>query len=64
MPVLFSLLVTIIILGLLYYCVTLLPLPEPFHKIAIVIFILIAILWLVGYLGVYGPSPYWGHPLR
>ena len=59
---LISLLITVIVLGLLYYCVTLLPLPEPFKKIATVIFILIAIVWLLGYTGVWGPQPYWGGP--
>lgn len=59
---LISLLVTVIVIGLLYYCVTLLPLPEPFKRIAIVIFILIAIVWLLGFVGVWGPQPYWGGP--
>lgn len=47
---LISLLVAIIVLGLLYYIVTLLPLPEPFKKIALIIFILIAVLWLLSFL--------------
>lgn len=47
---LISLLITIIVLGLLYYCVTLLPLPPPFKQIATVIFIVIAIVWLLSYL--------------
>jgi hypothetical protein len=58
---LISLLVTVIVIGLLYYCVTLLPLPEPFKRIAVVIFILIAIIWLLGFVGVWGPQPYWGY---
>ena len=44
---LISLLVTIIILGLLYWAVTLLPLPEPFRQIALVVFIIIAIVYVV-----------------
>lgn len=47
---LISLLITIIILGLLYWAVTLLPLPEPFRQIALVVFIIIAIVWLVSYI--------------
>lgn len=46
-----GLLVFVIVLGLLYYCVTLLPLPQPFKNIAIVIFILIAIVWLLSNFG-------------
>jgi hypothetical protein len=53
-----QLLVSVIVLGLLYYCVTLLPIPEPFKKIAIVVFILIAILWFLGFAGYLGPGPW------
>jgi len=53
---LISLLVTIIVLGLLYYIVTLLPLPQPFKQIALVIFILIAVVWLLSYI----PGVPWG----
>lgn len=58
---LISLLVAVIIMGLIYYCITLLPIPQPFKNIVVVIFILICIIWLVGYLpGV----DYWhGHRL-
>jgi hypothetical protein len=59
-----QLLVTVIVLGLLFYCVQLLPLPEPFKKIATVIFILIAIIWLIGFAGYLGPGPYWRPPIR
>ena len=59
---LISLLVTVIVIGLLYGLVTLLPLPEPFKRIALIIFILICILWLLGFVGVWGPAPYWGYP--
>jgi hypothetical protein len=61
---LISLLVAVIVIGLLYYCVTLLPLPEPFKKIATVIFILIVIVWLLGFAGMFGSAPYWGYPHR
>jgi hypothetical protein len=47
---LISLLVAVIIMGLIYYCITLLPIPQPFKNIVVVIFILICIIWLVGYL--------------
>lgn len=48
---LISLLITVIIIGLLYYIVTLLPLPAPFKTIALVIVCLIAIIVLLDMLG-------------
>jgi hypothetical protein len=45
-----SLLVLVIVAGLIWYLITLLPLPAPFKQVAMVIVILIAILVLVGYL--------------
>ena len=50
-----SLLVAVVVLGLLLYVVGLLPLPAPFKMIANVIVILIAILYLLGLLGI-GPG--------
>lgn len=61
---LISLLVAVIVIGIVYWIITLLPLPEPFKTIAIVIVLLICLFWLLGFVGVLGPSPYWGHPLR
>lgn len=48
---LIGLLVVIVVLGLIYYLVTLLPLPEPFKKVAVVLFIVIAILVLLSMVG-------------
>jgi hypothetical protein len=53
---LISILIFIIVLGLIYYLVTLLPLPAPFKQIALIVVIIIAILWLIG--GVGGPWLY------
>jgi hypothetical protein len=50
-----SLLIAVIVLGLLIYVVGLLPLPAPFKTIAYVIVIVIAILYLLGVLGI-GPG--------
>ncbi len=50
-----SILVAVIVIGLLMYVVGLLPLPAPFKTIAHVIVVLIAILYLLGLLGV-GPG--------
>ena len=61
---LISLLIFCIVAGLIYYLLTLLPIPDPFKKAVLVIFIVICILWLVSYAGVFGPGPYWGPALR
>ena len=50
-----SLLIAVVVLGLLFYVVGLLPLPTPFKTIAKVIVIVIAIIYLLGLLG-YGPG--------
>ena len=55
---LIGLLIFIVVLGLLYWCVTLLPLPEPFKKIALVVVILICIIWLASQLGAFGAGPF------
>lgn len=39
-----------IVLGLVYYIVTLLPLPEPFKNVAVIAILLIFILLLLGVL--------------
>lgn len=54
---LIGLLVTILILGLIYWAVLQLPLPPPFPIIVQVIFIIILILILVQALGLYGGGP-------
>ncbi len=50
-----SLLIAVVVLGLLFYVVGLLPLPAPFKTIAYVIVVLIAMLYLLGVLGI-GPG--------
>jgi|KBSMisStandDraft_5_1062788.scaffolds.fasta_scaffold03547_9 hypothetical protein len=58
MPFLFSILVMVIVLGLIYWVVTLLPLPEPFKQIAIVIVVVICLLYLLSLLfGYAAPFP-------
>lgn len=51
---LIGLLVALCILGLVYYLVTLLPLPAPFKTIALVLVILVMIVWLLDNFGVLG----------
>lgn len=55
-----QLLILLIVFGIVYYIVTLLPLPAPFKQIATVvvllIFLLVIVAWLLPLAGV-------GHPL-
>jgi hypothetical protein len=48
MGFLIQLLVFVIVAGLIYWLLTLLPIPEPFKNIVMVIFIVICIVWLIG----------------
>lgn len=60
-----SLLVTIVVLGLVYWLLTLLPLPDPFGVILKVVFVLIAIWVILGAFGlVSSPSLGSGAHLR
>jgi uncharacterized membrane protein YesL len=47
---LIGVIVALVVIGLLFYCVSLLPLPEPYMTIIRVIFIIIAILYLLSFL--------------
>jgi hypothetical protein len=56
---LISLLVAVVVIGLIWYLLTLLPIPDPFRTIVNVILILIVIIWLLGFAGMlpgYGPG--------
>jgi hypothetical protein len=44
---LISLLIAIVIIALVYWLITLLPLPSPFKTIILVVFILIAIIYVL-----------------
>lgn len=57
--VLVNLLIVLIIFGLLYYAATLLPLPQPFRNLVLVLLILIFVLLLVGVLFGVLPTPRW-----
>ncbi len=50
MNTLIALLVLVIVFGMLFYVVRLLPLPEPFNKLAEVLVILVLVLVLLGML--------------
>lgn len=49
-----SLIIALVILGLIYWAVSLIPLPEPFPAIIRVVFILIAVIYLLQAFGVTG----------
>jgi hypothetical protein len=49
---LITLLVAVIVIGLLYWIVQLMPLPAPFKNIALCIVLVIALLWLLSFAGV------------
>jgi hypothetical protein len=51
-----GLLGAVIVIGLIVYLVSLLPLPAPFKNIAMILVILIAIIWLVTGTGVFGTT--------
>jgi hypothetical protein len=49
---LITLLVAVIVIGLLYWIVQLMPLPQPFKNVALCIVLVIALLWLLSFAGV------------
>lgn len=53
------LVVMLVILGLVYFAVTLLPLPQPFKTAIVIIIILIFVLLLLGALTGAVPMPNW-----
>lgn len=55
--ILITLLVFVIVIGLVFYVLSILPLPAPWKTIVTVIVCLIAILILLSMLGVWGPGP-------
>jgi hypothetical protein len=56
---LISLLVAVIIIGLIFYVLSMLPIPQPWANIAKVILVVIVIIWLLGFTGLLN-GPYWG----
>jgi len=48
---LIDILIAVIVFGLIYYVITLIPLPPPFRTIALVVMALIAIVWLLSFVG-------------
>lgn len=52
---LIDLLVAVIVMGLIYYIVTILPLPQPFKNVAIIIVLIICVIWLLSFTSFGGP---------
>ncbi len=62
MPFLFTLLILVIIMGLVYWCITMLPIPQPFKQVALVILIVICLIYLLAMLfGAAAPFPVMRH---
>ena len=58
MPFLFSILLLVILMGLLYWIITVLPIPDPFKTIALVIVLVICLVYLLSMLfGMAAPFP-------
>lgn len=58
MPFLFSILIMVIVFGLVYWIITLLPFPEPFKQIALVIIGVIFLIYLLSLMfGYAAPFP-------
>lgn len=55
MGLLLSLFILVIVFGLLYWLVTLLPIPEPAKKIALAILIVFCVIYLLSFL--FGLAP-------
>jgi hypothetical protein len=51
---LIQLLVLVLVFGLVWYVITVIPLPQPFKMVAIVILAVILIVWLLSVAGLLG----------
>ena len=56
--ILVTLLLFIIAFGLVYWIVTLIPLPQPFKSVALVVLLVIALICVLGMFGLY-PGGHW-----
>jgi hypothetical protein len=50
-----SLIIGLVVIAVVYWVITMLPLPEPINKIAVVILVLIALVWFLSLFG-FGPG--------
>lgn len=56
--ILVTLLIILIVGSVLYWVVSMIPLPQPFKNIAMVIVALILLVWMLNALGVVGATPW------
>jgi hypothetical protein len=54
--ILLTLLVAVLVIGIAYWVITLVPLPPPFKQVALVICALILLIWVLNIVGVVGPA--------
>lgn len=52
MELLIACVVVVVVLGLLVYCVDLIPIPAPFNNVLKVLLLLIGVLWLLDRSGI------------
>jgi hypothetical protein len=58
LDLLVQILIFALVFGAIYYIITLLPLPEPFGRIALIVLGLVAVIWLITLLlGLLGHGP-------
>lgn len=58
MNILISLLITVLVLGLIWWALQQLPIPAPFRTVVTIIFVIVAIVALVSFLPM-GPTRFW-----
>lgn len=56
---LIQLLIIVLVLGVAWWIINLIPLPPPFHAVAQVVIVIIALIWLISLLGGFAG---WGGP--
>jgi hypothetical protein len=59
---LITLLVAVVVAAIVYWIITLIPLPQPFKNIILAILGLILVLWILQTTGVFGGDPWIGGP--
>jgi hypothetical protein len=55
METLIALLIFVIVVGLIYWIITMIPLPEPFKQILTVVFIVLVVIYLLSWLAGFVP---------
>ena len=61
---LIEILIGAIVLGLIFWILSLIPLPDPFSRIVRVVLVVIVAIWLIYILAGLIPGPFYGPRLR